>query len=52
MKIRILASARRDLEEGWGFYEAQDTGLGAYFAASVEADIESLLVTAGVHRIE
>ncbi len=49
MKIRILASGRRDLEEGSEFYEAQDTGLGDYFLASIKADIEALRITAGVH---
>ena len=49
--IRIAASARRDLEEGFAFYESQEIGLGDYFLSSVKADIESLRVTAGVHRI-
>lgn len=49
--IRIAASARRDLDEGFDFYELQEIGLGDYFINSVKADIESLRVTAGVHRI-
>ncbi len=49
--IRIAASARRDLDEGFGFYESQEVGLGDYFLSSVKADIESLKLTAGVHRI-
>ena len=49
--IRIAASARRDLDEGYDFYESQEIGLGDYFLSSVKADIESLRVTAGVHRI-
>ena len=49
--IRIAASARRDLHEGYDFYELQEIGLGDYFLSSVKADIESLRVTAGVHRI-
>ena len=28
MRIRILASARRDLDEGYAFYESQEEGLG------------------------
>jgi hypothetical protein len=49
--IQIAASARRDLDEGFEFYEAQEIGLGDFFLSSVKADIESLRVTAGVHRI-
>ena len=49
--IRIAASARRDLDEGYDFYASQEVGLGDYFLSSVKADIESLRVTAGVHRI-
>lgn len=48
--IRIAASARRDLDEGFEFYESQEIGLGDYFLSSVRADIESLKVTAGTHR--
>jgi hypothetical protein len=49
--MRIVASARRDLDEGFQFYESQEIGLGDYFLSSVRADIESLKITAGVHRI-
>jgi hypothetical protein len=49
--IRIAASARRDLDEGFAFYESQEIGLGDYFLNSLKADIESLRVTAGVHRM-
>jgi hypothetical protein len=49
--IRIVASARRDLDEGFQFYETQEIGLGDYFLSSVRADVESLKITAGVHRI-
>lgn len=48
--IRIVGSARRDLEEGFQFYDSQELGLGDYFLSSVRADIESLRITAGVHR--
>ena len=51
MKLRILASGRADLEEGYRFYEAQNVGLGEYFLTSVEADIESLRLYAGIHRV-
>ena len=49
--IRIVASARRDLDEGFLFYESQEIGLGDYFLSSVKADVESLKFSAGVHRI-
>ena len=49
--IRIAASALQDLAEGFGFYESQETGLGDYFISSLKADIESLRVNAGTHRI-
>lgn len=49
--IRIVASARRDLDEGFQFYESQEIGLGDYFLSSGRADVESLRITAGVHRV-
>ncbi|HPC60617.1 MAG TPA: type II toxin-antitoxin system RelE/ParE family toxin [Verrucomicrobiota bacterium] len=52
MRLRILASARRDLDEGYRFYEAQAQGVGDYFLASVRADIESLRLLAGIHPIK
>jgi hypothetical protein len=51
VKIKILASARRDLEEGHDFYEMQATGIGDYFLSSVKADIETLRISAGVHSV-
>ena len=51
MKIRILESARRDLLDGYRFYEAQAAGLGQYFLDSLFSDIDSLLVNAGVHPV-
>ena len=51
MRLRVLASAKGDLAEGRDFYEAQDSGLGGYFLASVTADIEGLRVSGGVHAV-
>ena len=51
MKLRILAAAKRDLVEGYRFYEAQDAGLGDYFITSVGADIDSLRLYAGIHPV-
>ena len=45
MRIRIVESARRDLEEGYAFYESQENGLGDYFLSSVRADIEGLRIS-------
>lgn len=49
--IRISEDAIRDLADGYAFYEAQDAGLGDYFATCLRADIESLLLYAGIGRI-
>jgi plasmid stabilization system protein ParE len=50
MKLRILDSALDDLDRGRQFYERQGEGLGAYFLDSLFAEIESLLLYAGIHR--
>ncbi len=49
MNIKILDEAQQDLEEAGKFYENQKKGLGSYFLASLIADIESLVLYAGVH---
>jgi hypothetical protein len=49
MKIEILDQAETDLIEGFHFYEAQQSGVGAYFLANIYADIESLRLYAGIH---
>jgi plasmid stabilization system protein ParE len=41
--------AKNDLEGGYWFYEVQQAGLGDYFLHSLQSDIDSLLVFAGVH---
>ena len=51
MKIRILSSALEDLREGYEFYEKQAEGVGPYFMDSLFSDIESLILSAGVHPI-
>lgn len=51
MRIKILASAEDDLLAGFRFYETQREGLGAYFLDSLFADIDSLMIHAGVHRL-
>jgi len=51
ISISISEDAFRDLQDGFAFYEAQEAGLGDYFATCLRADIESLRVFAGIHRI-
>ncbi len=40
--IRIADEALDDLHEGFWFYEAQETGLGDYFASCLSGDITGL----------
>lgn len=49
-RVRISEDALDDLDEGFWFYEAQEPGLGDYFASSIRTEIEELKITAGVHR--
>ena len=51
ISIRISEDALQDLNDGFLFYEAQEPGLGDYFAACLRADIESLRISAGIHRL-
>ena len=51
MKIKIHASAKQDLREGFHFCESQETGIGTYFLESLFSDIESLRLFAGIHGI-
>jgi len=50
MKIQILTSAVKDLEEGRIFYEKQGGGLGDYFFDTLFSDIDSLALFGGIHR--
>lgn len=52
MLIRISEDAPADLNDGFWFYEHQEFGLGDYFRASIQADITSLKVFAGMHRVD
>ena len=51
MKIKLSTAAEGDLVEGFWFYEHQARGVGEYFQTSLNADIESLKIHAGVHPI-
>lgn len=50
MNIQILSDAQTDLLNGFYFYENQQIGLGDYFYDSVFADIDSLILFAGIHK--
>jgi plasmid stabilization system protein ParE len=50
IRVQISEDALQDLNDGFVFYEAQEAGLGDYFAACLRADIEGLRISAGVHR--
>lgn len=49
MKIKILPAALDDLKAGKDFYEKQTSGVGTYFIDTLISDIDSLVITAGVH---
>ena len=51
MNIKILASASQDLIDGYRFYEKQSAGIGGYFLDTLFSDIDSLIVSAGIHPI-
>lgn len=51
MKVRILGSAKRDLSDGYWFYEKQSEGVGSYFLDTLYSDIDSLIIHAGVHPV-
>lgn len=51
MQLHILASAEQDLLSGYAFYETQQENLGTYFLDSLFADIDSLILYAGIHPI-
>jgi plasmid stabilization system protein ParE len=49
MRIKISAGAERDIADGCDFYDDIDPNLATYFHDSISADIDSLLLYAGVH---
>lgn len=51
MRIRLLSLAEDDLFAGFKFYERQAAGVGSYFLESLNSDIDSLLLYAGIHRV-
>jgi len=51
VKIKIRNQAKADLRAGRRFYSAQAAWLGDYFFDSLCADIDSLMVNAGIHPV-
>jgi len=51
MKIDVSSDAEADIVQGYWFYESQKSGLGDYFQESIVADIESLIIYAGIHEV-
>jgi plasmid stabilization system protein ParE len=49
MRIKISSGAERDMEDSCDFYGEIDPNLATYFQDSISADIDSLLLYAGVH---
>jgi plasmid stabilization system protein ParE len=49
VRLRILSLAESDLLAGFRFYERQSNGVGWYFLETLNSDIESLRLYAGVH---
>lgn len=47
MRILILDLAKRDLIDGYHFYEEREVGLGGYFLDSLYSDIDSLVLYGG-----
>ena len=50
IRVTISSDALEDLNDGFQFYEFQDSGLGDYFLSQIRADIDGLKITAGIHR--
>jgi hypothetical protein len=51
MRVEILDAAKDDLIAGFHFYEEQSAGLGSYFLDSIFAEIDSLLLHAGIQKV-
>jgi RNAse (barnase) inhibitor barstar len=49
MRIEILDLAKKDLLDGFHFYEQKEQSLGDYFLTNLFADIERLKILEGIH---
>ena len=55
MRVRaviVLDEAADDLEAGRAFYDSREQDVGSYFLDCLLADLESLRLYAGIHRIQ
>ncbi len=52
MKVRVLRSALEDLAAGRRFYDRRAEGVGGYFFDSLFSEIDSLVLYAGIHRVQ
>jgi plasmid stabilization system protein ParE len=52
MKVRVLRTALEDLAAGRRFYDRRAEGVGGYFFDSLFAEIDSLVLYAGIHRVQ
>lgn len=50
IRVEITSDALSDLEDGFWFYESQESGLGDYFISCLRADIDRLKISGGMHR--
>jgi hypothetical protein len=50
--VVILKDVSDDLNDGKAFYDQRESGVGDYFWDSLLADIESLVIFAGIHSTE
>lgn len=51
MNVYILDRAKKDLADGYRFYEEQESGTGIYFLRSLLSDIRKLENTGGIHPV-
>ncbi len=47
--IIAIEEVKGDLDDGEGFYDSQEIGIGTYFRDCIISDIESLRLYAGIH---
>ena len=50
--VIILEEAAEDIERARDFYDAQQDGVGDYFADSITADIVDLHYLSGIHALQ
>lgn len=48
--VVLLKEVANDLNDGKAFYDYREAGVGDYFYDSLVADIESLIIYAGIHN--